>query len=158
MNGLMLIRIAGYGVATLLLQLLLFDRLTLMGIRPDLVLVFIVWCAGFLDRTSLLLTGFTISFVADAMMDQWGLHMVSNTLLVLLGHGLIREASVRRMVAWQLLAAFFGIAVAKNLILIAVGSFVDIYAIAGQAWWRILLGGSLYTALAGMLAMTFGER
>lgn len=150
MNNTFQLRDALIGFLLLLLQFLIFQHLPILGGRPDLLLVYIIWITTRYSKVQTLIITFISSFILDAMLDLWGLHMFSNTLLVLAGYELIQNLSVRRLIYWQVFLLLSVIGLVKYSAFLALAGVANAYQVPSFTI-GVLMAGTLYTALLGSL-------
>ncbi|MTI88412.1 MAG: rod shape-determining protein MreD [Balneolaceae bacterium] len=145
------------GIAFVLIQVLLFQHLSIFGATPDLLLIYLLWLALKYDRLHLVLIAAGLGLFQDALYDLWGLHMFSKTLLCFLIYRLISGYSEARLLLWQVFLSIIGAALIHNLIFLGLSSFIDAYTAAFNPIIFSLLG-SLYTAVAGTILFVFKGR
>ncbi|TYP92603.1 rod shape-determining protein MreD [Fodinibius salinus] len=141
----------GLGILFLVVQIVIFRHLKIYQIQPDLVLVFLIWYAARQNRTSAIVMAAGLGFLQDALLDLWGLHMFSKTLLVFLSFNFIPKNKSKNLLIGQVFLIILIAAIIHNLIFLGLNSAIINYT--GETYfWRYLLGNSLYTAfVAGVL-------
>lgn len=141
----------GLGILFLVVQIVIFRHLKIYQIQPDLVLIFLIWYAARQNRTSAIVMAAGLGFLQDALLDLWGLHMFSKTLLVFLSFNFIPKNKSKNLLIGQVFLIIFIAALIHNLIFLGLNSVIINYT--GETYfWRYLLGNSLYTAfVAGVI-------
>ncbi|MCW9707759.1 rod shape-determining protein MreD [Fodinibius salsisoli] len=147
----------GIGLVFLLLQVVLFRHLTVFHAQPDLVLIFLVWYMSRQNRTAALLMAALLGFFQDFLLDLWGLHMFTKTLLVYISHRFIPKTraitlSIGPVGLTVLLAAFL-----QNLIFLGLNMFIQNYS-AELLFWNHLIGSSLYSAVIASVIYLFRNK
>ncbi len=150
MNNSFQLRDGLIGVGLLLIQLLIFQHLPVFGSRPDLIVVYVIWISTRYSKFQTLFAGFVSSFLLDAILDLWGLHMFSNTLLILVGHELIQNFGSRRLIYWQVFLLLSTLVLVKYVIFLALAGIASAYQVPSFTFGNLVLG-TLYTALLGSL-------
>lgn len=142
------------GIAFVLIQVLLFQHLSILGATPDVLLLYLLWLALKYDRLQLVLYAAGLGLLQDALFDFWGIHMFSKVLLCFMIHGLIGRYTETRLLLWQVFVFILGAAFVHNIIFISMSSFVEAYSV-GFAPVIFLLVSSLYTAAIGTALFIF---
>lgn len=142
------------GIFFILIQVFLFQHLSIFGTTPDLLLIFILWLALKYDRLQLILFAAGLSFLQDALFDLWGLHMFSKVLLGFFSYNLLNKSTESRLLAWQVITIVFAASFVHNLIFLGLSSFIDAYTTAYSPW-MFLIGNSVYTAVVGSVLFIF---
>ncbi|MCC5915466.1 MAG: rod shape-determining protein MreD [Balneolaceae bacterium] len=137
-----------YGIAFVVIQVVLFRNLRVFEAEVDIVLIFILWLCTRKSRTQVLLYAALLGFMQDAMSDLWGLHMFSKTLLVFILHSYLNRISENQFMFWQIFLILLAITMVHNLIFLGLSLFSSIYS-AGFIFWSLLLVGSLLTSVTG---------
>lgn len=150
MNSTFQVRDALIGLVMLLVQLLIFQHLPILGSRPDLMLVYLIWISTRTTKLQTLIVVFISSFLLDAILDLWGLHMFSNTLLFLLGFEVIQNFSGRRFIFWQVFLLLSAIALVKVTIFLLLAGIASVYTVPTFTLSTVVTG-AFYTALIGAL-------
>ena len=146
------------GLLVVLSQWLVFGRLQLWGVYPDVVLLFVAWVGIRRGRRTGAFAGFGTGLLIDFVYDTWGLHMLVKTIVGFLV-GLF-PATERESLLILPRQAFVGgvvIALVQNgilatLLALQTGSR-DPFLVTG-----LWLGGALYTAMVGTLASVISGR
>ena len=146
------------GVAVVLGQWLLFDRLTLWGAYPDVVLLFLAWVGIRDGRRAGALAGFGCGFLLDALHDTWGLHMLAKTIVgFLVGLFPDTERESLLILPRQALVGGLVIALVQNGIIVTLLALQtgsrDPFLVTG-----LWLGSSIYTAGVGTLGAVLHSR
>lgn len=136
----------GIGVLFLLLQIVLFRHLSIYQMQPDLVIIFLAWFMSRQNRTAALLMAALLGFLQDFLLDLWGLHMFTKTLLVYLSHRFIPQHQKTPLSIGPVFLTVLAVAVLHNIIFLGLNLFIQNYS-AEILFWRHLLGSSLYTAV-----------
>ncbi len=146
----LLLRRSLYVVPILLLQWLIFGRLTLWGAYPDIVLLYLAWYALHHGRLAGATMGFFSGLALDALYGTWGIQALVKTLTgFILGMFPSPEEEIRirpsQAFLGSLMLGFF-----HN------GLLILLYALESGGHTRFLLlglwlGSSLYTAFIGGL-------
>ncbi len=138
------------GLAFILVQLLIFQFLTVFGATADIVLVFIAWISIRYQRYEVLLFAAGLGFFQDMFFDTWGLNMFAKTITFFLIYNFLNRNSELRLLVWQAFGYLLGIALIHNLFFLIFASFLDVYS-STYSPIIILLISSLYTATIGTL-------
>lgn len=153
-----LLRYALVGLGILLLQWLVFGRLTIFGVYPDAPLLFVTWLALRRGRKTGTTAGFLAGLFMDAVTGLWGLHMFSKTLIgFLVGLFPVSERETLLIRPRQAFVGGLVVALLHNglfVILLALYSSTSTTFMVVGLW----LGGALYTAFLGTLAALFAQR
>lgn len=144
----------GLGIGFVLIQILLFRHLKIFQMQPDLVLIFVIWYMMRKDRTSALLMAAGLGFLQDALLDMWGLHMFTKTLLTFIIYNFIPQNLKNRLLVGQVFLTVLLISVFHNLIFLLLNVLIINYSAEGL-FWRHLLGNSLYTAVVASFIQLF---
>ena len=150
MNNTFQVRDGLIGLLLLLLQFLIFQHLPIAGSRPDLLLIYLLWITKRYSKVQSLIIAFISSFILDAMLDLWGLHMFSNTVLILAGFELIQNFSGRKLMFWQVFLLLTVTGLIKYTIFLALAGVANAYHVPSFTITMIVIG-TLYTALIGSL-------
>lgn len=144
----------GLGIGFVLIQILLFRHLKIFQMQPDLVLIFVIWYMMRKDRTSALLMAAGLGFLQDALLDMWGLHMFTKTLLTFIIYNFIPQNLKNRLLVGQVFLTVLLISVFHNLIFLLLNVLIINYSAEGL-FWRHLLGNSSYTAVVASFIQLF---
>lgn len=136
------------GLGFLGIQVILLRHLKVYGAEADLILVYLLWLCTQKSRTEALLFAAVLGLMQDAMTDLWGLNMFSKTLLVFLAHNYLKKISEHRFILWQIFIILLVTSLLHNAMIILLSLFSELYT-TGTVLLPILIGGSIYTALAG---------
>lgn len=150
MNNTFQVRDGLIGLLLLLLQFLIFQHLPIAGSRPDLLLIYLLWITKRYSKVQSLIIAFISSFILDAMLDLWGLHMFSNTVLILAGFELIQNFSGRKLMFWQVFLLLTVTGLIKYTIFLALAGVASAYQVPPFTITMIVIG-TIYTALIGSL-------
>lgn len=156
MNQSKLIREFIVGLLILLAQVALFRHLTVFGVEPDLPFLFVIWIAAKYGKIQALLSAFAMGLSHDALVDLWGMHAFSSTLIVLLAHRPIAMLSKQALLQWQSFLLILLVTSAKNLVFLLLGGFIDAVSVHGIFFERLLVG-ALYTAIIGSFLQPIGR-
>ena len=145
------------GLVVVLLQWLVFGRLPLWGVVPDIVLLFVALTAIRYGRLSGAIAGFSAGLLMDILVNPHllGLNAVLKTLLgFTIGFFRSDQGDTLRLVPFQ---AFFGalvVAVVHNglmVIMLALDQSTRTLFLVVGLW----LGAALYTAVAALVGSLF---
>lgn len=75
------LRLVLYALGVVLLQWLVFGRLTIYGAYPDVVLLFVAYAALRFGRVTGAVTGFGTGLLLGAVYGMWGSHMLVKTVM-----------------------------------------------------------------------------
>lgn len=139
-----------FGLAAVLLQMLIFNHLSYGPIQADIVLVALIWVMATRDRTTAILFAAFTGVLLDFFMDYWGLHLLSKTLTTLIVYPFIPKIEESRLFFTQVFFILLGISVVHNLFFLLSALFAQIYR-ADLVFLQILIGSSLMTALTGSI-------
>lgn len=147
----------GLGILFLVVQLVIFRHLKIYQMQPDLVLIFLIWYLTQQSRTSAIAMAAGLGFLQDAMLDLWGLHMFSKTLLVFLSFNFIPKNNSKNLLIGQIFLVIFIASILHNLIFLGLNTAIINYT--GETFfWRHLLGNSLYTAILASIIYLFRSK
>lgn len=144
----------GLGIGMVVLQVVFFRHLMLYGMYPDAVLVFLVWYMTRRGRTAVVLMAFFTGFLLDALLDTWGLNLISKILVAFLAQPLIAENMKERSETLRIISAVFIAAVVHNLIFLLLSFAVENYA-AELMFWRHWFGNAAFTAVIAGVYLLF---
>lgn len=139
-----------WGAGFVFLQIVIFRHLSIYGAEPDVVLLFLLWLTSKRDRTSCLLFAAGLGLFQDAMLDLWGLHMFSKTLLIMLIYNFLPRHAETRLSIWQVFLTVFIASLLHYLIFMTLGLLVETYA-TDAYFYTYWIGNSIYTAVAGSM-------
>jgi rod shape-determining protein MreD len=134
----------------ILMQLLLFRHLEFWGLETDIVFIFLVWLASVRDRTYALILTAIGALLMDILLDTWGVHLFSKTLLILFAHGFVQQQRENIRQAGQFFTLFLIISLAYNLIFLLISSFAGHYSTEFQ-FFKYWIGNSVYFALTALV-------
>jgi rod shape-determining protein MreD len=139
-----------WGIGFVFLQIVIFRHLSIYGAEPDVVLIFLIWLTTRRERTTCLLYAAGLGFLQDAMLDLWGLHIFSKTLLVMVIFRFLPKKTETRLSVWQVFLTVLIASLIHYLIFMSLGFLVETYATDSYflTYW---LGNSIYTAVIGSL-------
>jgi rod shape-determining protein MreD len=154
----LIIRHVIIGAIVIVVQWLLFGRLTILGATPDAVLLFVAWIGLSYGRRSGAVVGFFMGLVMDAILDTWGMHMMLKTVVGFV-LGLLPSDEYDELVILprQALLGGFVIAFLHNglqVVFLAIQSGAASTSLTLSVW----LGSAVYTALVGTLFALFAVR
>lgn len=146
------------GVVVVILDWLLFRRLTLWGAYPDITLLYLIYTALQYGRLPGMLAGFVLGFATDAIYGTWGVFMLIKTVvgfLVGLFPPETRDRPImqpQQVASGSLIIALFhnGLMVIFLVLLTQVRSGYHI----GALW----LGSAVYTAAVATIFSLFVYR
>lgn len=142
------VRLILIGLGIVGIQTVLLRHLEIFGSEADLVLVFLLWICAKQPKTIALLFAAFLGFSQDALIDLWGLHMFSKTLLVFILHSYLNRISKTGFIFWQIFLLILGAALIHNLIFYGVSLFSGLYTSVGGLWSSLLVS-SVFTAILG---------
>jgi rod shape-determining protein MreD len=146
------------GLLVLLLQWLVFGRLRIWGVYPDVLLLYVVIASLREGRLAGSVFGFVLGFGMDFLYDTWGVHMLSKTIVgFLVGLFAIDPRDKLHISPMQALIVALVIALVHN------GITVIFYALGAGTRTPFLifglwLGSAAYTAFVALLAAMFASR
>ncbi|MBO6575224.1 MAG: rod shape-determining protein MreD [Rhodothermales bacterium] len=146
------------GVLVVAAQWLVFSRLRLWGVYPDVALLFVAWVGIRRGRRAGALAGFGTGFLLDFAYGTWGLQMLVKTIVgFLVGLFPAAERESLLILPRQALVGGLVIALVQNGILVTLlalqtGSS-DPFLVTG-----LWLGGAAYTAFVGTLSAIIADR
>lgn len=144
----------GIGLLALLLQIVLFRHLSIFHTQPDLVLIFLLWYMSRQTRTASLLMAAALGFCQDFLLDLWGLHMFTKTLLVYLSYQFIPREEKTTLLIGPVFMTVLLAALCHNIIFLGLNLFIQSYS-AEVLFWRQLIGNSLYSAVVACCVHLF---
>lgn len=127
---------------------MLLRHLQIFGAEPDLILIFLLWLCKSKSRTTVLLYAAGLGLMHDALIDLWGIHMFSKTLMVLILHSYLNRISKNKFIFWQVVLIVFIAAIIHNITFFSVTVYSDLYTSGPQLIMRLLIG-SVYSAILG---------
>ncbi|SMO86357.1 rod shape-determining protein MreD [Gracilimonas mengyeensis] len=142
------------GVCFILIEVLIFQHLSLFGATPDPLLIYLLWLAMRYERIKLLLFAAILGLLQDALFDFWGLNMFSKTLMCFLIFNFISRQKESRMLLWQIFVIIGAASLIHNIIFLGLGTFIQAYN-TGFAPIIFVVGNSLYTAALGSMLFIF---
>ena len=138
-------RFSIFVIAVTLIQAGLVDIISLVNVRPDLLLILLVFFAIYCDTTEAIISSFAIGFAADVIGSAMGAQMISFGLFGTLLAYLHRFIAIREMPYQSLAIAMTG--------LLAGGLAFFLTYLKSQTtppnMFTVLLGTSLYSAIIG---------
>ena len=143
------IRLVLIGLGFVVLQVILLRHLQIFGAEPDLIVVFLLWLCKSKSRTTVLLFAALLGFMQDSLLDLWGIHLFSKTIMVFILHPALNRISKNKFIFWQVLIIVFVSALIHNLAFFGVTLFSELYSSGGTQLAIGLLISSLYTAFLG---------
>lgn len=156
MNRSTFIRDVLVGLLMLIAQVGLFRHLTVFGAPPDLPFLFVMWVTARYGKVQALLAAFSMGLAHDALVDLWGMHAFSSTLIVLLAHRPITMLGKQTLLQWQSFLLILFVALTKNLVFLLLGGFIEAISVRG-IFFEQLLAGALYTAVIGSFLQPIGR-
>ncbi len=146
-----LLKITLQGVLAVALQWLVLNRLRLWGAYPDAVLLFVAYLGLAYGRRVGLVGGFTSGLLLDALLDSWGLHTFTKSLMgFLTGLFALEKPEAFRPTLTQTFLGGMVLALVHNGLLVALLALAagTRTAFMIEVLW---LGNALYTAVLGVL-------
>lgn len=144
----------GIGILFVLAQLLMFRHLKFYHTGADLVLVYIIWYMLHRTRTGSIFMAAGLGLLYDMLLDTWGVHMFSKTLIAFSLYNFMPRLTEFRLSVGQIFLLVLGVALFHNIVFLGITSFLDAFA-EDLFFWRHWLGNSLYTALVGSFLYLF---
>lgn len=140
------------GVGVVLLQWLVFGRLTIYGAYPDVVLLFVALVALRFGRVSGAVAGFGTGLLLGVVYDMWGSHMLVKTVMgFVVGHFASDTPEVPNLGPVQAFGGALALALVHNGLLAIIlaldhGTRTAPYLI-GSFW----IGSAILTSIVAML-------
>lgn len=134
------------GIGFVVLQIVFFRHLKLYGMYPDVILIFLLWFMKRQTRTAAVLMAFFTGFLQDALLDTWGLNLISKILLVFLAQPIIAENMPGRNEILRIVTVVFIATVVHNIIFLLLSFAVKGFT-AELLFWRHWLGNAAFTAI-----------
>jgi rod shape-determining protein MreD len=145
------LRVLVFGLIALIVQIVFLTHLTVFKAQADIVFVFGIWFALQSDRTKTLLLMGLLSVLQDALSDSWGIHLISKTLFFYFFHGALNRLKDAALSLPQTFLLILGASAVFQFILLAIAKFSE-QSPASFFFWQLLIAGSLYTAVTGIIA------
>jgi rod shape-determining protein MreD len=152
------VRRALVGLALVLLQWIVFQRLDIFGAYPDAVLLFVAWIGLRHGRQAGSTAGFLLGFLMDWVFGTWGVNMFVKTLVGFVV-GLF-PASDRETLLIRPQQAFLG-----GLVVALLHNGIQVVFMAAETGDRspitltaLWVGAALYTGFLAFLAALFARR
>ena len=142
------------GIGFIVLQIMLFRHLKFYGMQADVVLVYALWIIATRERTTALILVALVSFLQDALLDLWGLHMFAKTLMTFIIYNFVPRLGDTRLLIGQIFLTVLIAALIHNIIFLTVGGLIESYS-TDVYFWRQWFGNALYTGLAGSIIYLF---
>jgi rod shape-determining protein MreD len=147
----------GLAVGAVFLQVFFFHHLSIFGVQPDIVLIFLLWYMTKSTRTAAILMAAFLGFSQDALLDLWGLNMFAKTLLAFIIQPWISENMGNRKELLRVLSVVFIVSLFHNLIFLLLSSVIKNYS-AELLFWRHWIGNAAYTAILAGIIQLFRSR
>ena len=138
------------GLLILFLDQTVLSHLSLWGVSFDPLLIYLIWI---LPKQGRIATIYTVAFLAiiqDALLDTWGMYLLSKSVLVLFFHNYLIQKFETKIFIGQFFGYSLIIALIHNLTFYLFASLTGDYA---TGWWPftlILLSG-MYTATISLV-------
>lgn len=145
-----LVKFGLIGLASTLLQILIFNHLSYMAIRPDFPLIVLIWVIATQSRTKSLLFAAYIGFLSDFFLDLWGMHLLAKVITTLLVYTFIPRIEETRLFFTQVFLLLLVITLVHNLFFLISALFTQVYQ-SESVFFQILFGSSLLTAAIGSI-------
>lgn len=142
------------GALAVLSQVLIFQYLSIFGVYADPLLIFLLWLGIYYDRTQLLIFAAVLGLFQDALFDVWGVNMFAKILMVFIVSRFVKTNSEFYFPIPKVLGILFASAFVHNLIVVGLSTIIEAYT-TGYSSIIFLIGGSLYTALVGVILYIF---
>ncbi len=155
-------RFASLILVVTLLQASMVDMLALANVKPDLLLVLLVFFAIYCDTPHAVITSFVIGFAADIIGPTMGPQMVSFGILGTLLAYLHRVIAIRTMPYQSLAISVVGLTTSILALFLTFfkgqHTMPDIYtALLGTSLYSGIIGPFLYLPLAWWMRMRLGQ-
>jgi rod shape-determining protein MreD len=144
----------GLAIGAVLLQVFFFHHLSIFGVQPDIVLIFLLWYMTKSTRTAAILMDAFVGFSQDALLDLWGLNMFAKILLAFIVQPWISDNMSTRQELPRVLSVVFIVALCHNLIFLLLSLVVKNYS-AELLFWRHWIGNAAYTAVLAAIIQLF---
>ena len=139
------IRFTGFTLVLTILQAGLVDGIAITSIKPDLLLIALIFLAIYCNSTEVIICAFTMGFAADLIGPAMGPNMISFGIFgTLLAH-MNRVIAIRKMPYQALAIAIVGLLTGILALFLAFLKGQNTTA----EMFAILLGTSLYSAIVG---------
>ncbi|MCC5934214.1 MAG: hypothetical protein LAT75_09175 [Candidatus Cyclonatronum sp.] len=138
------------GIVAILLQIMIFRHLEIWSITADVTLLYILGLCAVRPRTYVLLVGGVTALTLDILLDTWGVHLFSVTLIVLFTHRIVATQWENKLLTGQTFLLLLVLSAVYNLIFLLIASFAGIYD-TNLLFLKFWLGSSVYTALIGII-------
>lgn len=141
---------AGLLLVFLLMQILVFQHLEISGLQTDVVLIFLIWLSSVRSRTYSIVMAALAAIFMDVLLDTWGVHLFSKTLIVLAAHTFINRQVDNILQPIQVFVVVLVIALVYNIIFLTISSFAGIYSLE-LFFLKYWIGNSVYIAVIATL-------
>lgn len=140
-----------WGLLFLVIQVVFLQHLVLFGASADLVFLFILWAMLKVERPTVLLLAFSLAFFQDALLDHWGVNILSKTLFAYLFYNVVFSFRDTILSVGQVFLFLLVAAVIYHLVYLGIASFAGRFFVEGM-FLQMWLVGSSYTAMVGLIA------
>lgn len=145
-----------WGLVYMFIQIVLVRHLRLFEAQPDIFWLYLIYLASVRQRTYVLLTAGVLTFIYDALLDLWGLHLFAFTATLFIIHQFLPRIQEQKLLTVQASSFIFVSALISNVFISGLSSFTDLYS-SNVFFWQLLIGNSLYTALLGSFLYNFSS-
>lgn len=144
----------GIALITLILQVIFFRHLQVFGMRPQVILIVILWYMARRTRTAAILLAAGLGLAQDALLDQWGLNMFSKTLTVFILYNWVPERSETQFQFPRIILTVFAATLLHNIFVLGLSSMSQLYS-TEYFFWKIWIGNSIYTTVVAGIIQLF---
>lgn len=145
-----------WGLFFLLVQVILVRHLRVFNAEANLLWLYLIYLASTRDRTYSIVITALLSFLLDAFLDNWGLFLFANVLVVFLSYSFIPRLNEIKLLSAQVFIALISLSFFTNLIFFGVGNLFSLYD-SNVHFWESLIGNSFYTAILGTFLYNFSS-
>ena len=140
------------GLLVFVVQWLVLGRLSIFGVTPDAVLLYVAWLALRYGRRHGLVAGFALGFLMDAVTGLWGIHMFVKSLVgFLVGLFPASERETLLILPQQAFTGGLVISLFHNGLLVLMLA-LDSGARSSFLLLGLWLGAALYTAVVATIS------
>jgi rod shape-determining protein MreD len=140
-----------WGLLFLAIQVVFLQHLVLFGASADLVFLFVLWAMLKVERSQVLLIAFGLAFFQDALLDHWGLNILSKTLFAYVFYNIVSSFRDTILSVGQVFLFILVAALIYHMIYLGIANFAGRYFLEGM-FLQMWLVGSSYTALVGIIS------
>jgi rod shape-determining protein MreD len=141
-----------FGVGVVLLQWLVFGRLTIYGAYPDIVLLFVAFVGLRFGRVPGAVAGFGTGLLLGALYGMWGSHMLVKTVMgFVVGHFAAETSEMPNLGPIQAFGGALAVALVHNGLLAIILALDHGTRTAGYLIGSFWVGSAVLTAFVAML-------